>query len=228
MFARTNFTHAARRERNPTMTDIGPTGGTSGGDIIAWLEAKSLDQYGQLHDQIHESDDRTALAQKLSAAKSCVDSNKPNDAFTTLGEALPYCDDPKDTKDVLTQQIALIGWVTGGDDDTHTIDAEIEGSSLSDADKQDLHSKVSDVRTKIEANDTNSDTAENQAAHDKAQKGISEALEGKIQELSNKDSLALINIQQAVSDAKQTQELASNILSTRDQASLAVVGNIRG
>ncbi len=210
------------------MTDIGPTGGLSGGDIIAWLEAKSHDQYGQLHDQMAASDDRTALTQKLSAAKSCVDSSDPNGAFTNLGDALSNCDDPKDTKDVLTQQIKLLGWVNDGHKDADSIDVKIDASSLSDADKADLHDQVKHARGVMDSSDTNADTDANKSLHDSQQKGVSEFLGSKVSELGNRDQLALINIQQAVSDAKQTQELASNILSARDQASLAVVGNIRG
>lgn len=210
------------------MTDIGPTGGMSGGDIIAWLEAKSHDQYGQLHDQMHASDDRTALSQKLSAAKAAVDGNDPNGAFTNLGDALSNCDNPQDTKDVLTQQIGLLGWVTGGHDDANTIDTEIDASSLSDAEKQDLHDQVQHERGIMDTINTNADTDANKADHALKQKNVSEFLGGKISDLSNRDQLALINIQQAVSDAKQTQELASNILSARDQAGMAVVGNIRG
>ena len=42
------------------------------------------------------------------------------------------------------------------------------------------------------------------------------------------DGLALVNIQQLVSDAKETQQLASNVLSSRDQTANSIVGNIRG
>lgn len=42
------------------------------------------------------------------------------------------------------------------------------------------------------------------------------------------DSLALVQIQALVSDAKETSQLASNVLSSRDQAAGSIIGNIRG
>ena len=42
------------------------------------------------------------------------------------------------------------------------------------------------------------------------------------------DSLELVQIQQLVSDAKETSQLASNLFSSRDQTANSIVGNIRG
>jgi len=46
--------------------------------------------------------------------------------------------------------------------------------------------------------------------------------------LGKVDSLALVQIQQLMSDAKETSQLASNVLSSRDQTSGSIIGNIRG
>lgn len=47
-------------------------------------------------------------------------------------------------------------------------------------------------------------------------------------QLDKIDGLALIDIQQAVADMKETQQLASNVLSSREQTAGSIVGNIRG
>jgi len=46
--------------------------------------------------------------------------------------------------------------------------------------------------------------------------------------LGKVDSLALVQIQQLMADAKETSQLASNVLSSRDQTSGSIIGNIRG
>lgn len=59
-----------------------------------------------------------------------------------------------------------------------------------------------------------------------------EALSGDIQaeadKLGRDDQLALVQIQNLMSNIRETSQLTSNMLSSRDQASNTIVGNIRG
>jgi len=210
------------------MTDIGPTGYMSDGEIVAWLEQKSNDQYHGLKAEMNASDERAKLIEDLTDARAAVDGNDPNGAFEKLGTIAENCEDPDTQAFVLDEQVQLLGWVTGGHDKAKQLDAAIDGSSLSDIDKQALKDKVTHAQDVMTATDTNADTDENRKTHDQQKQKVSEALDGRTTDLAHLDQIAMLNIQQAVADSKQTQELASNILSSREQASMAIVGNIRG
>ncbi len=210
------------------MTDIGSTGSMSDGEIVAWLEQKSNDQYHGLKAEMNASDQRAQLIEALTDARAAVDGNDPNTAYDKLGNIAASSDDPDTQAFVFEQQIGLLGWVTHGDTKSDELKGTIDQSSLSDKDKQALKDKIVHERAVMDATDTNADTDENRKVHDQQKQHVSEALDGRTTDLTHVDQVAMINIQQAVSDAKQTQELASNILSSRSQASLAIVGNIRG
>jgi hypothetical protein len=61
-----------------------------------------------------------------------------------------------------------------------------------------------------------------------ASSGLPDRIASETDKLGKVDSLALVQIQQLVSDAKETSQLASNVLSSRDQAASSIIGNIRG
>lgn len=210
------------------MTDIGSTGYMSDGEIVAWLEQKSNDQYHGLKAEMNASDDRAKLIEDLTDARAAVDGNDPNTAFDKLTAIAENCTDPETKAFVYDEQAQLLGWVTGGDEKSDALKAAIDGSSLSDNDKQALKDKITHARSVMDVTDTNADTDANRKIHDQQKQKVSEALDGRTTDLTHIDQVAMLNIQQAVADAKQTQELASNILSSREQASMAIVGNIRG
>jgi predicted ATP-binding protein involved in virulence len=58
--------------------------------------------------------------------------------------------------------------------------------------------------------------------------GLKESIDAETDNLGKIDSLELVQIQQLVSDAKETSQLASNLFSSRDQTANSIVGNIRG
>jgi hypothetical protein len=57
---------------------------------------------------------------------------------------------------------------------------------------------------------------------------VSEDIQAQIDKLGRDDQLALVQIQSLMSDIRETAQLTSNMLSSRDQASNTIVGNIRG
>ena len=67
------------------------------------------------------------------------------------------------------------------------------------------------------------------AANDGATLGaLTERITSETDKLGKIDGLQLVQIQQLVSDAKETNQLASNVFSSRDQTANSIVGNIRG
>lgn len=56
---------------------------------------------------------------------------------------------------------------------------------------------------------------------------LKERIGSEADKLGKIDSLALVQIQSLVSDAKETAQLASNVLSSRDQTRGGIIGNIR-
>jgi hypothetical protein len=210
------------------MTDIGSSTGMTDGQIMAWLEQKADGQYSNLQDQMSASNDRSTLIAELTDARAAVDGGKPDDAFQKLDAARQNSTDPQTEQFIFEQQIHLLGWTTDGHNKANALDAAIDASNLSDSQKQELKGDVSKARDVMDTQNTNADTDATNKQNDKQKTDVSESLQSKTDDLGRIDGLALINIQQLVSDAKQTAQLASNILASRDQANIAIVGNIRG
>jgi hypothetical protein len=58
--------------------------------------------------------------------------------------------------------------------------------------------------------------------------GWAASLESYVSDLDHQDKLALITIQQTVGEIRDATQLASNLIASEQQASAAVIGNIRG
>ena len=210
------------------MTDIGSTGYMTDSQIMMWLEQKATDQYSNLGDQMTASEDRSKEIKALTDVRAAVDGGNPDDAFQQLDALRAAATDPKDQAFFLKEQIELLGWVQHGQSKADALLAAIDASSLSGDEKQGLTDQIKHEKGVMAANDTNASTQENTDKHNQQQKQVSGELDSRSQDLGRIDQLALINIQQLVSDAKQTDQLASNILASRDQTNNAIVGNIRG
>jgi hypothetical protein len=210
------------------MTDIGSTGYMTDSQIMAWLEQKATDQYSNLGDQMAASEDRSKEIKGLTDARAAVDAGKPDDAFQQLHDLEALATDPNEQGFLLKEQIELLGWVQHGQSKADALLAAIDASSLSGDEKQALTDQIKHEKGVMAANDTNAPTQQNTDVHNQQQKRVSGELDSRSQDLGRIDQLALINIQQLVSDAKQTDQLASNILASRDQTNNAIVGNIRG
>src|SRR3954467_13386148 len=210
------------------MTDIGSTGYMTDSQIMMWLEQKATDQYSNLGDQMAASEDRSKEIKGLTDARAAVDAGKPDDAFQQLHDLEALATDPNEQGFLLKEQIELLGWVQHGQSKADALLAAINASSLSGDEKQALTDQINKEKDVMAANDTNAPTQQNTDIHNVQQKRVSGELDSRSQDLGRIDQLALINIQQLVSDAKQTDQLASNILASRDQTNNAIVGNIRG
>jgi hypothetical protein len=70
--------------------------------------------------------------------------------------------------------------------------------------------------------------AKSTGADMKLEEGLSEDIQAQIDKFGRDDQLALVQIHSLMSDIRETAQLTSNLMSSRDQASNTIVGNIRG
>lgn len=63
---------------------------------------------------------------------------------------------------------------------------------------------------------------------DEQEKALAEDFQAEIDKLGRDDQLALVQIQDLMSNIREMSQLTSNLLASRDQASNTIVGNIRG
>jgi hypothetical protein len=215
------------------MTDIGSTGYMSDGEITAWLEQKSSEQYGNLRNCMNISNDRADLIKQLTSLRADIDGGaKPEDVLAAMQKIQQECAGktygPEIDNLLLPMEAQLTAGVSGAalQQAASEVGEAIDQSGLSN--KADLKGQVTTNTTTVIA-DTNSIVKMNDfTAGSATYKAFSEKLQGETDQLGRIDSLDLIKIQEIMSDAHQTDQLGSNILASRDQASGAIVGNIRG
>jgi hypothetical protein len=208
------------------MTDIGPsmpTGYISDGELIAWLEQKSEGQYSDLREVMKMSEDRGALMKDLSGLKADIDAGDPPEELLATIESIraEYKGTPFEAELdalLLPMEAAYVSCLSPeGREATKEL---IEGMGIP---LPELFGGGSTVEVDPATLD---ELATDQASTHKTE--FSTKLESEIDQLGRIDQLELIKIQELMSDARQTAQLGSNILSSRDQTSNAIVGNIRG
>jgi hypothetical protein len=216
------------------MTDIGPSMPTSyisDGELIAWLEEKSEGEYSDLREVMKMSEDRGALMKELSELKADVDAGDPPEELLAKIESIraEYKGTPFEAELdalLLPMVAAYVPCLPAEkqEDAGELAVGEIMSSSLPEDMKFDLTADLdlSDDAKAAREEDLKERTASSYEAE------FSSKLESEIDQLGRIDQLELIKIQELISDARQTAQLGSNILSSRDQTSNAIVGNIRG
>jgi hypothetical protein len=217
------------------MTDIGSTGYMTDGEIMAWLEAKSSDQYAALNDQMGASNERSATIKDLSNLSTEVQAGQSvDDRYNAVQQFLT---DHKDSPEaanyedaLLHLQIKMLAGVSNASEKADEISKAIDESPLTAEQKQGAHDYLNQAQAVLDGT-ADSDTTEKFQKAATAQGTFTtfgDTIKTVTSDLGNIDQLQMIKIQQLVSDARQTDQLASNILSSRDQTSNAIVGNIRG
>ncbi len=200
------------------MPDIGPVPSAyvSDGEIIAWLEQKSNDQYGRLGSMMFTSNERSGLMQQLTSLQGDIDAGKPADQVLSAMQAIQAQYEGTDLGPEVDQLLSPMEATLSSP--TPSAVVAIAKSALQNV----------PLMSPLPSNSADSD----QGASDKALKDnkddFSTKIKGEVDKLGRIDSLDLINIQQVVADARQTDELGSNILSSRDQTSNAILSNVRG
>jgi len=120
-----------------------------------------------------------------------------------------------------------------GADDTAALKAMMEELLTAEENepyRQELHALFDETLQALEHTGENPsvDELSGDAADIVALSKLKDLIANEVDKLGKVDSLALVQIQQLVSDAKETSQLASNVLSSRDQAASSIIGNIRG
>jgi hypothetical protein len=224
--ARASCGNAASEDSN--MTDIGtsiPSGYISDAELIAWIEDKSKDQYDKVRGSMAVSEQRSELMNDLSQLKADIDAGKSAsdivDEMTAIRDE--YADSPyAEELDGLLgdmQQRVDAGGLTQQEikDQIADQDAILNDPDASDEEKTSAAMMRDYLFGQLSAAGTSSFKTE-----------FSDKLKSEVEKLGRVDQLDLINIQEAMSNARQTSQLGSNIMASRDQASNAIVGNIRG
>ncbi|HTQ04782.1 MAG TPA: hypothetical protein VMI54_13045 [Polyangiaceae bacterium] len=215
------------------MPDIGSATSNyvSDGEIIAWLEQKSNEQYGQLDSMMFASDDRSQLTQDLTNLQADIDGGKSDSDVLKEMQAVQqrYAGTslaPEVDQLLLPMEVQLAPYVecNPSADTGDSVDSAVKNSSLPPGTIASLLATLESPVTTLSAEAESTDPT----ATAPMRKDFSTQIKGETDKLGRIDQLDLINIQQLVSDARQTDELGSNILASRDQTSNAIVGNIRG
>ena len=184
------------------MPDMNPTAAPSGyvsdAELLAWLEMKSTHQNDALREQMNVSGERQELIQDLSNLKTSIE----------------RCTSDDDANAIAEQMKALL--------------EKYEGSPYG-AELTQLFMGALKV-IELDVNTTEFDQLWEQVKDPVwlASSGLTDQIKSETDKLDKLDGLALVEIQQLVSDAKQTEQLASNVLSSREQSASSIIGNIRG
>jgi hypothetical protein len=216
------------------MTDIGPSMPTSyisDGELIAWLEEKSEGEYSDLREVMKMSEDRGALMKELSELKADVDAGDPPEELLAKIESIraEYKGTPFEAEldELLLPMEATYVRCLPADkqeDAGELLLGNVMGSLLSEETKEKL---IFDLDPSDDA-EAEREEAQKERTAGSYKEEFSTKLQSEIDQLGRIDQLELIKIQELISDARQTAQLGSNILSSRDQTSNAIVGNIRG
>jgi len=209
------------------MTDISPTapsGYMSDGEILAWLEEKSEEQYGNVRALMTNSNQRGELMKDLTQLKADMDQGKPSDEIVQEMQDIEskYADSP--FKDELHD---LLG----------PMETALTPPGLSDAESAERDALTAEMLDP----DTDPDTAgadidRVNALNAKEQPpsiaSYSEAfgtkLQSEVDQLNRLDQVGLVEIQSEIGDARQTAQLASDLIASNSQTSNAIISNYRG
>jgi len=91
-----------------------------------------------------------------------------------------------------------------------------------------IHGMLDGAYDKYKSANPDPDTVVNDDDLKETTKLITDNTQGEIDKLSKVDGLALVQIQQIVADQREASQLASSIISARDQTRSGIIGNIRG
>jgi hypothetical protein len=188
-----------------TTTDV-PANYVSDAELLAWLQAKSSDQYGELDELMDASNARSKLVKDLSDLK---------EKLAKAGE---------DPSAVLAEVEALRARYAG------TEHAEELDELLGP-----IQTRIEQYKAAVahvEAQDWNEEAKKGLVAEIGASlagymRGFSGSVDATIKDLEHDDQLALVHIQALMSEIRETAQLTSNILANRSQTSDSIVGNLR-
>jgi hypothetical protein len=222
-----------------TTTDV-PANYVSDAELLAWLQAKSSDQYGELDELMGASNARSKLIKELSELKTALTKEglDPNEALTQIEElqaAYEGTDQAKDIAEVLEPLRTIVEsyaeWQAGLSHQPPAEGVPVE-EVLDETNKAIADTMDSETESESESE---SEPAPAPAPYRWESGSFFEAqlaksmggLDATIKDLEHVDQLALIQIQALMSEVRETAQLTSNILANRSQTSDSIVGNLR-
>lgn len=184
------------------MTDMGPVGQPNGyvsdAELLAWLEAKSTRQSDALREEMAVSTNRQELIEELTNLKNDIGRANTPEEIDAIEEKMRTLLDSEKYAPYATELGELFN---------PALDALQHSEPTSDSeDAGELNFGTDGI----------------------ALGGVTDRITTLTDKLDKIDGLALVQIQQLVSDAKETSQLASNVLAGREQAASSIIGNIRG
>jgi hypothetical protein len=210
--------------QDATTTDV-PANYVSDAELLAWLQAKSNGQYGELDQLMDTSNQRSELIKDLSNLKELLDKPdldpaealqqiaalKAEYAGTEYAEELEKIIAPiRSTLESYFDRVAVLADLTTTDDPMASLnDVAAEQQALADA----------ETRAALEGEMRAQVAAEARA--------LTGPIDATIKDLEHDDQLALVQIQALMSEIRETAQLTSNIIANRSQTSDSIVGNIR-
>jgi hypothetical protein len=222
-----------------TTTDV-PANYVSDAELLAWLQAKSSDQYGDLIELMDASNARSKLIKNLSDLKATLTKEglDPNEALAQIEEleaAYAGTDQAKDIADALAPLRTIVenyvAWQAARHQQPPAEGVPVE-EMMEEAEEvaHDLAGSETETETDSESEPApapgwpyggGSSFYEQQLAKSMGK------LDATIKDLEHVDQLALIQIQALMSEIRETAQLTSNILANRSQTSDSIVGNLR-
>lgn len=175
----------------------------SHGDIMLWLASKTDGMYGNLREAMQMSEERSTLAKELKDLQTLLESDASGAEKLAATEAT--LEQVKGTP-FEAEVTALL---------TPMVETVEE---LSEWPREDPPRSAAEYREDLRADATVAASAKECAAR----------IESYVSDLDHQDKLALITIQQTVGEIRDATQLASNLIASEQQASAAVIGNIRG
>jgi hypothetical protein len=186
-------------------TDV-PVGYVSDAELLAWLQAKSSGQYGELDQLMDTSNARSELVTKLSQLKETL-----AEGSTDPAAALAEIQALRDTY--------------AGTDHANEIE-ELVAPVLTKLDQLAAEAGIPEVPMGSSSSITDAlDALDASFAPEFAK--VSGSIDATVKDLEHDDQLALVNIQALMSEIRETAQLTSNIIANRSQTSDSIVGNIR-
>jgi len=220
------------------MPDISPTRAyLSDSEMIAWLQAKENEQYGKLREQMDASSSRGDLMKDLTNLRATLDNDSdPEKATQAMQQLIDKYKGKQDEAAVDRLLLPALAKLVPALPESARVEASafvsstLENSALPPDEKQALAASISASSVVLDASSlgsavTSAIDSVTSTLPGPTLKELSDKLKSETDELGRIDQLALINIQQVMSDVRQTEQLASNLMSSRDQTSNSIIRN---
>jgi hypothetical protein len=188
-------------------TDV-PAHYVSDAELLAWLQAKSNGQYGDLDQLMDTSNARSKLVKELSNLKEKLDNAQadPHAALAAVQEVrATYAGTPQEAE----VEALLAPFAVPLENYANAV-AGLETLQMDGLSDEKAAELKAEMKSKMAA-----------------MLPKTGSIDATIKDLEHDDQLALVQIQALMSEIRETAQLTSNIIANRSQTSDSIVGNLR-